>query len=253
MATQEALQAIRSCANIRDLGGFHTPHGTTLHRRAVRCGGTRALMEQDLEAFRAYGISRVLDLRGAGESPRLTCRFARQPWVRWLNVPLYDRDISAPSLLPCDGTGNYLVSSYLNMLSAPHELQRIMAFFAKARPDECVLFHCAAGMDRTGMVALLLLGLVDVSREDVVFDYALSFGSAEQVRAAMGPGAPHDAVVGEEVFTHSLLGMRIEAVSHVYDTVVQTHGSIRSFLGAAGISQGVLDAVRAHLLGCEGG
>ena len=246
MVEKELLQSIRFCANVRDLGGFKTPFGVTKSGRFLRCGGTRALMEQDLEAFRAYGVTRVLDLRGAGESPQLTCRFARQPWVRWLNVPLYDRDISAPNLLPAGNAGNYLVSSYINMLNAPHELQRIMRFFAEAKSSECVLFHCAAGMDRTGMIALLLLGLVGASREDIVFDYTRSFGTVDEVRAAMNEHTVRSTYTIE--YAPFILHTRIDAVQEVYDTVVGVHGSVRSFLEASGVSRNVLDAVCAHLL-----
>ena len=38
--------------------------------------------------------------------------------------------------------------------------------------DGCTLFHCRAGKDRTGVVAMLLLGLAGVSDEDIVADYA---------------------------------------------------------------------------------
>lgn len=50
----------------------------------------------------------------------------------------------------------------------------------------CTLFHCRAGKDRTGVIAMLLLGLAGVSDEDIVADYAatqqyLGWGCASSV------------------------------------------------------------------------
>ena len=39
---------------------------------------------------------------------------------------------------------------------------QLVEFLAQAQRNECVLFHCAAGMDRTGVISLLLLGLCGV-------------------------------------------------------------------------------------------
>ena len=48
------------------------------------------------------------------------------------------------------------------------------AFEKLSQADGPVLFHCAAGLDRTGVVSALLLRLLGVSREDVLADYRLS-------------------------------------------------------------------------------
>lgn len=234
--------AIRSCANARDLGGYDTKDGHTRTHRFVRCGGTRALMRDDLEALRSYGITRVLDLRSIGESPELTCRFSHLPWVEWKNVPLFDYDISAPAMMPEGNVDNYLVTSYLHMLTATESLCEIFSFFAEAAPTDCILFHCAAGMDRTGIVAMLVLGLAGVAREQIIADYCYSFGTQEDVDAAIAAGA---APKGNEFYSF-ILQTRMDAIATVYDTIVQTHGSVRTFLLSCGISPDVLDAVCAH-------
>jgi protein-tyrosine phosphatase len=36
------------------------------------------------------------------------------------------------------------------------------------------VFHCAAGKDRTGMVAAMLLGVLGVAEEDILDDYELT-------------------------------------------------------------------------------
>lgn len=55
-----------------------------------------------------------------------------------------------------------------------------------ATPPGGVLFHCAAGRDRTGLVALLLLALVDVKPEAIVEDYELSITALPALLTRMG-------------------------------------------------------------------
>ncbi|MDO4797239.1 MAG: tyrosine-protein phosphatase [Coriobacteriales bacterium] len=234
---------LRSCTNVRDLGEYDTPRGTTRTHRFLRCGGTRILSRDDLEYFRAYGVTRVLDLRSVGESPKLTCRLSNQPWVTWRNIPLYEYDISAPTIIPTAGMDNYLVSSYLHMLTAQQVMRDIFGFFATASPSECVLFHCAAGMDRTGMLAMLLLGLANVPREQILADYCYSFAPREDVDAAIATGVAESA----SEFASFILQTRLDAIGTVYDTIVQTHGSVRDYLRSCGIEPRTLDTVRAHL------
>lgn len=243
LVASSLASTIRSCPNVRDLGGYDTPQGPTRAHRFVRTGGTRSMTDDDLARFRDWGVMRVLDLRSAGEIPQLTCRFAKQDWVRWTNVPLYDFDLSSPALMPIRDTGGYLASGYLHMLASHDALRRIFACIAPATADECVLFHCAAGMDRTGVLAMLLLGLAEVPRAQIIADYAYSFGTKEQVNELVfGNGDPDAPSV------HPLLRSRLGVIATVYDTLIATHGSVRSFLESCDIDAATLDAVRDHLL-----
>lgn len=230
--------------NVRELGGYATPQGQTRYHRFLRCGGTRSLTGGDLAFFKRWGVRRVVDLRGMGEAPAQTCAFSRQSWTVWENISLFDVDISAPDMRPAQESDNYLVSSYLHMLGRTSAIKRVFEFFAEAEDDECVLFHCAAGMDRTGMVGMLLLGLVEAPRETVVADYAYSFGAVDEVDGAV----KHWLDTGSPKEMRRELHQRIEAVTVVYDTVVAHHGSIRAYLESCGLAPETLEAVRAHLL-----
>ena len=235
---------LRTGYNVRELGGYATPAGPTLRHRFLRAGSTKSLTESDLGLLHQWGVTRIADLRSVGESPRLSCRFARQEWATWENVPLYDYDLSAPAMVPVRNAGGYFVEGYLHMLASRQAIRRLFWFFAQARSDECVLFHCAAGMDRTGVVAMLLLGLADVPRRQIVADYAYSFGDVEEVEEALD--AAGDAVESAFITTH--LRNRIAIIGTVLDTVVHEHGSVRAYLASCGIPDEELDAVRDHLL-----
>ena len=248
LAEQRFLD-VRSADNYRDLGGYDTPWGKTAFRRFVRAGSTSSLTRQDLERLQAYGVRRVLDLRSEFEDPALTCRFARVPHVMWLNVPLFDYDLSDPNL---SGTaipdGNYLIDGYVTMLSNHAAIRQIFEFFAgAAREGHGVLFHCAAGMDRTGMTAMLLLGLAQVPREQIVADYLYSFASQREVdRMVYGGEEPR---VREASWNP--LPTRKEAIEFMLDRVEEGYGSTHAYLAACGIDEVSLDAVRGMLIGLD--
>lgn len=231
--------------NVRELGGYDTPYGRTHNHRYLRSGGILGLSRQDAEYLRtSYGVRRVLDLRGElevgggdGILPTLT-------GVEYKNVQLYDFDLSDPKLDRPDNAGGYLASNYFTMLANRDAICEIFDYFATAPADCCVLFHCAAGMDRTGVTTMLLLGLCDVARDVVIADYAYSFGSLGEVNAAIFAGAG-DA-------RHKVrqdLADRIAAISTVYDRLIDTYGSVRNYLTDAGVSKAQLEAARRHLLG----
>ena len=110
--------SVRYITNARDLGGWNTPSGPTQPHRYLRCGSTSSATESDLMILSGWGVRHDIDLRGLGESPRLTDRLSNQSGVQWVNVPFYDINISDEPLRPSVNVHNYLVGSYLTMLSS---------------------------------------------------------------------------------------------------------------------------------------
>lgn len=245
---EERVLDVPSGDNYRELGGYPTPSGATSFRRFIRAGSTERLTERDLERLEDYGVRAVLDLRSPFESPNMSCRFARRPQVGWLNVPLFDYDLSDPNLVANQvPEGNYLIDGYVTMLSNRAALKRIFEFFAQTAPDGGVLFHCAAGMDRTGMVAMLLLGLAGVDHKHIVADYLYSFAPAREVdEVVFGGKAPRYAPG-----SWNPLPSRMEAIEYALHGVEEGYGSVRAYLEACGIESVCLEAVRGMLVGSE--
>lgn len=233
---------VPSGRNIRELGGYPTPVGLTAYRRFLRSGSTEYLTRRDIDALRTYGVTHVLDLRSPMESPERTCCFARERSVSWKNVELYGYDISDPRLMPAEPSDNYLVGSYLTMLANHGAVREIIAFCATVPRDACVLFHCAAGMDRTGVTALLLLAIVGVSREQIVKDYGYSFDKIAVVDRAVE--------TGEHVDSNPWMSLndRIAAMFTVYDTLMGAYGSVEEYLTDCGATPDELALLRARML-----
>lgn len=228
--------------NVRELGGYGTPDGPTAYHRFLRSGSTQYLSDEDIGRLRDYGVTHVLDLRGSYESPSRTCALYGQGGFVWRNVELYECDVSSYRRLLAERASNYLVESYLGMLSNPGAVRRIVSFCARAPLDACVLFHCAAGMDRTGVCAMLFLGVAGVSREQIVDDYAYSFGTAEEVeRERMAKERVHGDL-------YMSLGDYMGVMETVWDAVLELHGSVGAYLRACGVEPDDVERLRARLL-----
>ena len=187
----------------------------------------------------------MLDLRSPFEEPHDTDRFAPREGIAWCNVPLFDYVLSDPKLTGVPAPdGNYLIDGYVTMLSNQEALRRIFEFFAETPAGEGVLFHCAAGMDRTGMVAMLLLGLADVPRSEIVADYLYSFAPIREVDEMVFRGREPKTVPG----SWNPLPSRCEAVSFMLDRIEGGYGTTHAFLAACGIDGACLEAVRGMLV-----
>jgi protein-tyrosine phosphatase len=252
---QQTGPACRFLANIRDLGGIACEGGATRYHRFLRSASPSSATASDFDALHDWGVRHVVDLRGQAESPQAS-RFAHLPWIRWTNISLFDVDVTARLETGQACGDNYLVNSYLSMLSSPRPIREVFEFFAEVPTGECALFHCAAGMDRTGMISMLLLALAGASRHDIIFDYCLSFAQPSTVEAALTATAPEPEREPKRRrwgkrkaanVTARLLNVRLEAISSVYDRLLERFGSAEAYLEACGISEHVRDAVVAHL------
>lgn len=229
--------------NVRELGGYPTPHGSTQAHRFLRSGDTDMLSQRDLAFFKDYGVRRVLDLRSASECKVAPDDFARQSWVTYRNIELYDFDLHDPTLDHGGEPRGFLAASYLTMLANHKAVREMFAFFAEAQPNECVLFHCAAGMDRTGVTSMLLLGLAGVDKKRIMADYAYSYGAPSEVDPIALDGRPASAARSRNDICAAL-----DTMGEVYDRVCAGYGSVHGYLLACDIPEEHIRAVRVHLL-----
>ena len=230
---------VESGFNVRELGGYLVDDGATSYRRFLRSGGRDMLSAQDQRRLYNYGVRMVVDLRGYHEVSIAGDKLSKMPEVRTLHAPLYDVNLSDPALERNDSDGSYWTLGYLTMLANHDVVRDVFSFFATASPDDCVLFHCAAGMDRTGMVGMLLLGLVGANREQVIADYLYSFAPIREVDAL--------AYKGVKPVSYEL-DLRLEAITTVLDRLKEGYGTTESYLLSCGVTADELSAVRRHLL-----
>ena len=95
------------------------------------------------------------------------------------------------------------------------------------------LFHCAAGKDRTGILAMLLLGAVGVSQEDIIADYEISH---HYIRS----------------FTSDISGSHGSNMYKLLNEISEQWGSVAGFLMECGISMDELSLlIEKFVMPCE--
>jgi protein-tyrosine phosphatase len=185
--------------NFRDLGGYRTADGRTVRwRRLFRADGLFRLTEDDLTGFAALGIRTVLDLRRPDELAA-DGRIADELGIDYRHVNLNVNPWPPTELTPEQLPG-YLAERYMIMaeeaLESGAPMGTALRLIAEAQAAPLV-FHCAAGKDRTGVLAALTLALLGVPDDDIADDYALS-GESERRYYAWARRARRRAAAGAE-------------------------------------------------------
>lgn len=226
--------------NIRDLGGYPTRDGRiTLERRLVRAGNLHQLTLQGQTDLLSYGIRTIIDLRHVSELENEPDVFAAGENVRYFHLS-YAPDTFDPE--PADLT---LSDLYCRSLGAYQtNIAAILTAIAEAEPG--VLYHCAVGKDRTGMISALLLGLAGVPADVIAEDYAETtrhIGALVERWRAWTVENGGDLKLFEQVVSSNASTMltTLEYIENQY-------GGIAQYLLSCGVTTQQLDRLQALLL-----
>jgi hypothetical protein len=109
-----------------------------------------------------------------------------------------------------------------------------------------VVFHCAAGKDRTGVVAALLLEVLGVSDDDIVADYALTDHALPSILARLAQDPAHAAAMSQ--IPDSRRMVRPEVMRGFLQLLDDRYGGARPWLEKAGVSPESIELLRSRLL-----
>ena len=169
--------SIPGLINARDLGGLVTIDGKRIrHHRLIRADALHNLSIMGKESLlRDYELSTIVDLRTKTERREKPDPII--PGVDYLELPLFDE--STAGITREDNSFSQMTSVpdmrllYRHMVSDDFSVRQVAMVIRAimAVEDGGVLFHCTAGKDRTGVIAMLLLGILGVSEDDILEDY----------------------------------------------------------------------------------
>lgn len=164
---------LNGAKNVRDLGGYQTRDGQITKNHSLLRGDTlHNLTDKDCKTLYDYGIRCIIDLRSEDETSREPGRLHDlYNDIEYLHVPIQDHvranrysEEFPPSMWQL----------YCWLLDDSKESFRIIFETIAKYRDECVIFHCSGGKDRTGTIAMLLLMLAGVDDETIIGDYAVT-------------------------------------------------------------------------------
>jgi protein-tyrosine phosphatase len=171
---------LRGCSNFRDLGGLPTATGpTTTWGRVFRSDTLQELTDDDVKhVVHDVGLSTIIDLRTSREIAAEGRGPLEAEAIGYVNLP-FIADLEVQDEVP-DAVERDVLADYRHMLdTAGHIIAE--AVHTVAISSGPVVFHCAAGKDRTGILAALLESLVGVPRDVVVGDYELTNQVIQQI------------------------------------------------------------------------
>lgn len=227
--------------NFRDYGDYATAAGRRVRPgRLFRSAHHAKATEADLARLEALNLGVVVDLRRPSERLQQPSRrpvgFSAQvieshaddggeaPHITFLKT----EDLTEES------GRRFMTATYRELPFLPAHVDLFRRYFeALADSDRPVVIHCAAGKDRTGLLAALTHYLLGVARDDLLEDYLLTNQAvdledrapkiAEQLKAFTGRDASHGAVV-------AFLGVEPAYLEAAFDEMGQRNGGLDGYL-----------------------
>ena len=161
-------------SNLRDIGGYRTVDGRTVRSGMVfRSAALAGLTDADRAVVAALGLRTVCDFRGVEESGRAPTRLDGLQVVALPIEPTVGaglRDILQTGQATGEALHDVLARAYAAYaLSSQAQFGGVLDRIIDGETP--LLFHCAAGKDRTGFAAALLLTTLGVPWDTVVADF----------------------------------------------------------------------------------
>ncbi|MFB6890341.1 tyrosine-protein phosphatase [Kitasatospora sp. NPDC056327] len=230
--------------NFRDLGGYPAADGRTVRWGLVyRSSSLGALASAaDLERFRALDIGTVIDLRYPWETARRG-RIPELEGVAYHNLPIEHRPYDQAEIDPGVDPWRFLADRFAEVAEdGVAEIRTVLELIADA--ERPVVFHCAAGKDRTGLIAALVLSLLGVGEDDVAADFALTELVTDRLVAGW-----HAANPGRTLRWPSFGRAPEEVIRLALADLNAAHGSVHAYAtGKVGVDGALIGRLRDRLL-----
>jgi len=147
-------------------------------------------------------------------------------------------------------TGEY--ERFPTLGGARQAVRQIVTLLGAGRP---VLVHCFAGKDRTGFAVAVALEAAGVDRDAILTDYLHSNEAVGPLRDSIlatmrtREGMTDEVMsFAESRLTDEVLGVREQYLVSARRVLDETHGGLRDYLAAAGVTDDDVARLRAALL-----
>lgn len=242
------LLPLEGALNLRDFGGYPSAHGGHVRRRMLyRSGAMHRLSSEAERQLAELGIAVVWDLRRRAEREAEPTRWCAAAGAE---IVALDHE-QTPGVLAAllrenraepEAARAAMIDLYriLPDVHAPSYRDIFARLLAGRVP---LLLHCTAGKDRTGVGAALILSALDVPRETIVRDYALTAEVAD-FSALLANFAHVPAATIAPLFASEPA-----YIESMFDALDERHGGVDRFLaGVLGVGEEERERLRALLV-----
>ena len=229
--------------NTRDLGGM--PYGDgkkTASHRLIRSDALTHITSSVADELASYPVNAIIDLRSEAEATNYPDQIKDDPRFTYYNIPLLvvnadDVDNSFIRNVIATSLGDMYVWMWEN---AKERFAMVLRTILKERPGT-VLFHCAHGKDRTGLITAIFYLLMGVSYENIIQNYAVSY---EYVAELVAPLIADTEEKVHHIYRSDATNMQ-KLLAH-FDK--EYGGDITKYLLSCGLSTGEIESLKQVLL-----
>lgn len=228
--------------NFRDLGGYPTDDGRhTRWRTLFRADGLYRLTSDDANVVMNLGVRTVVDLRTNNEVRERGTFPVNDHDVAYHHLSIIDATWGETQTPEFDDEVEFLVWAYRQMLAeaAPRFADAINLLSQQSVLP--AVFHCAAGKDRTGILAALVLGVLGVDESIIAADYGLTRSATTRLRTWARQHQPELADLYDRM-PPRFTAADPRAMTIILNDITSRYGSVRNYVREIGVSD---DAVRA--------
>jgi protein-tyrosine phosphatase len=251
--------ALEGVDNFRDFGDYPAAGGRRLKRGALyRSASHSRATDADLERLAALEIAVVVDLRRRDERAREPSRRpANFAGVVIANDEGAEEDSWFAHIASADLTAEsfraYLVGYYRGAPFDERHIDLFSRYFrALGEAQGPVLIHCAAGKDRTGILAALTHHLAGVHPDDIAHDYLLTNDPERMARRLpLVTQAIQEASgrLPDEAAVMTAMGVDAVYLETAFAAISERFGGVDGYLEQAlGLNAAAREAVAARLL-----
>lgn len=251
--------------NFRDLGGYTNRAGRTIKRGKIfRSGNLSQLSAADLDRISALKVATICDYRRPEEVERDPTLMpdANPPKLVSLSIDpgsrgsffdqLESADDKGVEDLELDMAGFMVGINRAFPLEFTDRFGQMLLEIEQLQHDEALLFNCAAGKDRTGFAAALILMCLDVPRETILQDYMLTgqyFAPDKEIARLQEKYADFGFQKMDPQLIRPMLEVREEYINEAFIAIDEKYSSTEDYLDDCfGFDEARLETFRAQLL-----
>lgn len=255
-----SLPLLPSVPNFRDMGGYQSSCGRTVrHGLIYRSADFSGLSEDDQHALQNLKLRLLCDVRSESERLQTPTRWIAESPLEHLHLNV-SADLRASheaitELLSGAPTVEHatqamLVTYGLFPAAFANRLSQLFErlFTADRFP---AVFHCAAGKDRTGFIAAILLTALDVQPAQIYTDYLLTAerwkgpASESAIRRYLLPLCDHEP---PDDVVRTLAGVSQRYLDTAFATIDREFGGINRYLERVGLDTQARNTLKALML-----
>ena len=225
--------------NFRDLGGITTTENRRIKpRRLLRSGEIVQPNKEAIAKLVEHDLKLIVDFRSEHEA-------ANAPTHSFTDVQYINYDIMADSkentasretwlkMLDPDNVDSIMKGLYRDFAISDAARSGYTKFIRDCinSNEGAVLFHCAAGKDRTGFAAAILMKLLGVGDEDIQQDYLKTNAERKEANEHILEGYKQKGLSASQLIALNILySVKEEYLQAAFEAIDAEYGSFEEYV-----------------------